>query len=448
VLPAACGNYAVKDTLLNRAERIRRKSAVANPFGANNVVTHRKAGTQAYDLQVTLAGVAWDRELFQWDTIEPEPGRSDWSRTERMVEQARACGMRLLPVLDHCATWARRDILEKHENKVIQVPNSIHWGNYVRAAVKRYRGEVRFWEIWNRPDDPGHFAGSPAEYVHLLKIAYAEARAADPDCVVLMGAVADAAWLEKALASGAAKHCDIIALALTPAKAKQAQAILIQRKPEKGDEHAQFVGEKTRTLNLAAQSPFSEARELMAVRDQLDRFKSVLENHNVNKPIWITCAKMRPAPVEEQARFLVKFYATAMAYGADCVFLDRFVSERDGSVAGGLLFPDLSRRPAAKAYAVLSMLLGNVVSSRIVKDNPGGLTVYEFRTLAELIRVTWSKNEDVVRLPVDYKEVLDMDGVARILTPEEEESGQLTVGPDPLFIKARIVERPGPPSEK
>ena len=446
VLLAACGKYAVKDTLFNRAERIKRKSAIANPFGANNVVTRQDAGTQAYDLQVTLAGIAWDRELFQWDTIEPKPRQLDWSGTDRIVELARACDMQLLPVLDHCATWARHDILEKPEDKVIQVPNSIHWGNYVRAAVGRYKGEVRFWEIWNRPDDPGHFAGSPAEYVRVLKTAYAEARAADSDCVVLMGAVADAAWLAKALASGAAKNCDVIGLALTPSKPKPPDAILIERKPDKGNEDAPPDGEKTRTLSLAAERPFSEARELMAVRDQLERFKSVLENHKIKKPVWITSAKMKPAPAEAQARFLVKFYATAMAYGADCVFLESFVSERDGSVSGGLLYPDLSRRPAAKAYAMLSMLLANVVSARIVKDNPGGLTVYEFRSLTELIRITWSKREDVAQLPVGYKQVHDINGVARALTPDEEESGQLTVGPDPLFITARIVEQGPPPA--
>jgi len=440
LLAAACHPYVIKDKFLNRSLRIRRRSAVVNPFGANSIATHEQAGARRYELQTRLAGIGWTREVFPWGKMEPEFQKRDWSFTNGILEQTEALGVRLLPVIDQCATWARYDFLAESADKAIQVPNIYHWRNHVRMTVGRYKDKVEFWEIWNRPDDPAHFAGQHQDYVRLLKAAYSAARGADPNCVVLMGTVADADWLDRVLKLGAANYCDIICLALTAADTRPTTTILTERKPP----DTEPVGDNRKAGRMPELSakPYSEARELMGIKDQLGRFKVVLENHQVNKPFWVTSAAMRPAPARLQARFLVKLYTTAMAYGANCVFCEDFVSHLNGGVAEGLLYPDLSRRPAAEAHALLSKLLAHVVSGRVIADNPGGLTHYEFKALDEIIQVAWSAGESAAPLPLGYKRVYDMHGEIRPLTVGEEKTGELIVRKEPVFITAEIIEQP------
>ena len=460
LLLAGCGRYAVEDTLYNRTTTIELTSSIVSPFGANGVATHQQAATRPYDLQVTRAGIRWSRETLAWDSIEPKFRERDWTEADHVVERTKAFGLDLLPVLGRCATWARDDVTTGADNKTIQPPNVIHWGRHVKAIVGRYKDRVRFWEIWERPDDPDYFEGSPEDYVRLLKAAYTQARTADRDSVILMGTVTDPAWFESALAFGAGKHCDIVSVALTSELPEPAQAPPAEQgedeaaaendaatdEPEPGEDTTPAApGGPEREEEqppAAAPKPFDEAAELAAVRDQLDRFAAALKKHRVRKPVWVTSAGAVPAPAEAQAGFVVKLHATAMAHGADCLFWQEIVSERDGGIAEGLLYPDLSRRPAAKAYATLSKLLGYVTSCRVIAEDPNGLTAYEFRGLDELVLVVWSHAERTMPLPPGLKMIYDLYGEDRPLGEGEEKIGEVLVTRQPVFITTEIIEEP------
>ncbi len=454
LLVAGCGQYFIKDTLTNRRARIRARSSAANPFGVNNVVTGPRAETEPYQWQVALAGVGSTREAFRWGALQPKLRRWDWSAADRIVDRAQANGLQLLPVLDRCATWARRDVLTIPKDKTIQVPNVVHWENHVRRTVERYKDKIDFWQIWDRPDDVEHFAGTPEEYVRLLKIAYTQARRADSDCVVLMGGAADPAWLESALAFGAGKYCDIVGVTLSGSRAEFLKVTLTETGKDQQASETVPLGaddaaeaddspeEKTRTLSMAAVRPFDETEELRAAMNQLAVFKAVLAKHKVHKPIWVTSASVRPAPAGAQARFLVKLYAAAMAHGADRLFWEKLVSESDSSAAAGLLYPDLSLRTAGEAHAVLSRLLKYATSARVVKEDLGGLSAYEFRSHDETILVAWGEKETVLPLPAGYKQVYNMLGQVRPLTEGEEKAGELAVGIEPVFITAEIIAQP------
>ena len=50
----------------------------------------------------------------------------------------------------------------------------------------RYRGRVRYYQIWNEPNLVREWGQvSARDYVALLKIAYTRAKEADPDCVII-----------------------------------------------------------------------------------------------------------------------------------------------------------------------------------------------------------------------------------------------------------------------
>jgi hypothetical protein len=98
----------------------------------------------------------------------------------------------------------------------------------VYAVVSRYRGQIRFYQIWNEPNLVREWGQVSAhDYVELLRIAYTRAKEADPECVILAGALAatielngnelgkginDFIYLQQMYDAGAAPFFDILSM--------------------------------------------------------------------------------------------------------------------------------------------------------------------------------------------------------------------------------------------
>ena len=54
------------------------------------------------------------------------------------------------------------------------MPDLDAWREYVRTVADRYRGRIRYWEVWNEPDLGGFNQMSLEEYVQLQKATYEE----------------------------------------------------------------------------------------------------------------------------------------------------------------------------------------------------------------------------------------------------------------------------------
>jgi len=98
------------------------------------------------------------------------------------------------------------------------------YGDFVYAVVSRYRGRIRYYQIWNEPNIYPEWGDQPVDpeaYVELLKVAYRRAKEADPDCVVIAAGLAqtteqgprnlsDLVYLERMYAAGARGQFDIM----------------------------------------------------------------------------------------------------------------------------------------------------------------------------------------------------------------------------------------------
>jgi hypothetical protein len=102
----------------------------------------------------------------------------------------------------------------------------------VHAVVSRYKGRVRYYQIWNEPNiypEWGIYPISPEDYVELLKVGAEAARAANPEAVILAGALAatinlqpndpppanslsDLLFLQRMYDAGAAPYFDMMAV--------------------------------------------------------------------------------------------------------------------------------------------------------------------------------------------------------------------------------------------
>lgn len=85
------------------------------------------------------------------------------------------------------------------------------WLNYVSATVLRYRGKIRYYEIWNEPDVRIFFPGDSwaDEYLTLVCRTAPVIRENDPDAMVVGGSAGRDARMEQLLSRGIGNYVDI-----------------------------------------------------------------------------------------------------------------------------------------------------------------------------------------------------------------------------------------------
>jgi hypothetical protein len=96
------------------------------------------------------------------------------------------------------------------------------WGRSVQAVARRGRGAVRAYEVG---DLGGASRPSAADFAFVLKVTAVQARAGDPDVLVILGGLqaGQAAWLEALYGEDAAAYLD--AVAITVAEGMQEAAL-------------------------------------------------------------------------------------------------------------------------------------------------------------------------------------------------------------------------------
>jgi hypothetical protein len=153
----------------------------------------------AWKIQHTLQlvrelGAPWIVEFFPWAYIEPGKNTFDWSHADQVIDHARAQGLTVIARLGLVPWWARPDSQVKETTfNYLDAEHYADFGDFVYAFVARYRDRVDHIIVWNEPNLSFEWGLRPvdaAAYVDLLKMAYRRAKAANPEVVVLAGALA------------------------------------------------------------------------------------------------------------------------------------------------------------------------------------------------------------------------------------------------------------------
>lgn len=203
---------------------------VANPLGVNTFLEQevepekrRRALFLARE-----AGFHWVRQQFRWEEIEPtakgnfiDPkfGASTWEKYDDMVAAVSELGLELIVRLDTSPPWSR--LGNPH---AFTPPDRLEdFGDFVATVVARYRGRVRYYQIWNEPNlsfEWGNRPVAPAAVTDLLRVAYTRAKAADPSALILAPALAptlaqgpealnELSFLQQMYDAGASAYFDI-----------------------------------------------------------------------------------------------------------------------------------------------------------------------------------------------------------------------------------------------
>jgi len=173
--------------------------------------THTEDGDYARAFEMPPFDVmrTWDSRIG-WPSIQPEKNKWDWSLLDAFAELAKKHNKKLLLTLGMTPKWAAA-------NPDAPTPYGGNWGSspprdiedwkaFVRAAAERnetkYGGVIRYWEIWNEPDNTqggyAFYTGTAGELADMGSAASGIIRAANPENKVLSPGVTQigAAWLD------------------------------------------------------------------------------------------------------------------------------------------------------------------------------------------------------------------------------------------------------------
>jgi beta-xylosidase len=174
-------------------------------------------------------GASYIVEYFPWPYAEPSPGRYDWSHADLVVDHARRQGLTVIARLGMVPEWARPNVEDEPTTPTyLDREHYAEFAAYVAAFVEHFKGRVDHVVIWNEPNislEWGYQPVDPEAYTELLKAVYPRAHAANPDVVVLGGALAptlapvgdpegmnDLDYLKRMLAAGAGSAMDGLAV--------------------------------------------------------------------------------------------------------------------------------------------------------------------------------------------------------------------------------------------
>lgn len=278
------------------------------------------------------AHVRWVRVGVYWQTIEPQPGQVDWSRYDALLAKAQQQQLEVLGVLGYATRWSNRAPDGSLGDPTRNPPgDDTAWLRYVSSVVQRYQGQVHTWEVWNEPDLPHFWGGTPAEYAHLLAITYTTIKSLDPSATVVLGG-----------------------LGFHDFEGQVPDEFLVTILNDPAYPAAQY-------FDVASIHHFGSTEQAM---QRMTLLRTRLTEAGIgNRPIWITETGQASDPeltyapdfagLDGQAAWLRLMLPTLVGLGAERVFWFQLYDSGDDDRGLGLLDRDLTPKPAFAALRAL-----------------------------------------------------------------------------------------------
>jgi hypothetical protein len=163
-------------------------------------------------------GAPWVVEFFPWAYYEKAKGQFDFASADRIVDHANRQGLTVIARLGFVPEWARPS---QTTFTHLDPGNYADFADFAAAFASHFKGRVSHFVVWNEPNlqnEWGMRRVDPAAYVEMLRAVYPSIKRANPDAIVLAGALAptternrdvalnDLAYLEEMYATARVAH--------------------------------------------------------------------------------------------------------------------------------------------------------------------------------------------------------------------------------------------------
>jgi hypothetical protein len=133
------------------------------------------------------------RSSFKWSDIEGDQGSHDWTAPDGALADLAAAGIAPLFVMWGSPSWINGS------SDFAYVPTDATkfaawvkaYASFASTAAARYKGRVKYWELWNEENIADWWKPKPnlSQYLTWYKAIYAAIKAADPSANVGMGGI-------------------------------------------------------------------------------------------------------------------------------------------------------------------------------------------------------------------------------------------------------------------
>ena len=131
----------------------------------------------------------WDNDTT-WADVEPAKGLYNFTKLDRLVDDAEHRGVKATLTLGATPSWAATNPTQS--SAIWLSPGSsspprsqTYWTDYVTAVATRYAGRIDSYQIWNEGGLPQFWSSTPAKLAQLTAAAYVAIKEADPHAKVV-----------------------------------------------------------------------------------------------------------------------------------------------------------------------------------------------------------------------------------------------------------------------
>jgi len=123
----------------------------------------------------------------QWTAIEKTPGYYDWTNLDHVIQLAQANGVNsIIYTFFGVPSFYNANNAPCLQTGCGGPPSDMSaFGSFVSALVTRYKGQIKYYELWNEANRSGSWNGTTAELVSLGQTAYQTIKGIDPNAKVL-----------------------------------------------------------------------------------------------------------------------------------------------------------------------------------------------------------------------------------------------------------------------
>jgi len=404
----------------------RAASAVESPFGA-----HVSPGPTGMKV-ARAVGAGWLRlhppNFTKWRVVEPDEGRWVWH--DKAIRLLLDAGFALCGSLDRCPDWASSAPPKTPASRSFYKGRGAwpprdwdEWEQYVATTVRRYRGQIDVWEVWNEPNLTEWFYPEPGRtraetYAEMLRRTYPVVKRENPNAQVLGGCIAGVLAEDEPAGRFAYELIELGGLKWMD------QFSFHQYLLRAADEGPHPIDTWLPKLKEAMQRA-GRPLPLVNTEGGLRQTGSCLTHRSPDQSIYVTTDRM--------ASLLVRQYVSQLAMGVRRFFFYNFFiyGRPRANRFCGFLEGDGQPRPTVPAYATMTWLLDRAQFERT--DHPRqGVWVHRFRTPRGPLAVAWTQTDTTAEL--------DMPDAVRawnvVGTPESVRQ-PMRIGEAPTYVLLR-----------
>lgn len=257
--------------------------------------------------QLDSANIRWVRMVFAWNEIQPSDSLQWlWGDIAQRLDILSLHNINVLGILYKVPAWASSAPVGTDSQSVpFYAPkDTLRWMRYIDSTVRRFKGFVHYWEIWNELDGP--FLQTPVplskhiRYVEILRTGYRAIKQADSSATVLIGGLtseigvtpAKRLFADSIFALGAANYFDVMNLHLyryedmSPSLGKLYSLMVQYNKPS-----PVWVTETNNWRSLLPNNTRERAADSLS--PWLNQIISLLRNPATSKIFWFNLIDFR-----------------------------------------------------------------------------------------------------------------------------------------------------------